>query len=527
MKKIIALTGSFNPVTRAHFEILSDAVEKFGADEGVFIATNDKYLTAKSLLKAKVPSNFILSEETRAEMLQSLSEENPKISFGGYEVGGIAPNTYASLVRLLKAKKKQYPREDIKLFFLFGADKLHGVPHWQHAEETIALCEYLVYARRLDMDAVLASDQFFTAHRDRIHLLQVENEDLEDVSSTEVRRRFFAGEDFSELMNEGPYRVMQRFSPADFSAVSPEDTVRAQYLYGGHYGKNAGRLQVYKNNSALFRAWAEPWLGDREAHRAAKVYRSAFSVSAPELLTPPEASCVNADCADVAEGLIRDGFHPAILNLASATSPCGGYHDGASAQEESISRMSTLSQSLYRFGDPKYKHIREAELPNTPGVYPLDLNFGGVYSPTVTFFRHGEEEFYAIREDKFDCPVITVASLSNREKNGYTNDQRRYFKADEYLTAEGCEIEKNKIRTIFRIALDNGHDSVVLGAFGCGVYRLRSDEVAGLFRAVLDEPEFRNRFRRLVFAIYEGKPSSRKAPMGREGKFAPFYEVFG
>ena len=77
MKKIVVFTGSFNPVTRAHFGIISDAVSKFGADEGVFIATDNKYLTKKSLLKTKIPSNFILSEATRAEMIRSLNAENP------------------------------------------------------------------------------------------------------------------------------------------------------------------------------------------------------------------------------------------------------------------------------------------------------------------------------------------------------------------------------------------------------------------------------------------------------------------
>ena len=60
------------------------------------------------------------------------------------------------------------------------------------------LCEYLVYARRFDLEKVISGDPFFAARRDRIHLLQVEDEDLEEVSSTELRRRFFAGEDYSE-----------------------------------------------------------------------------------------------------------------------------------------------------------------------------------------------------------------------------------------------------------------------------------------------------------------------------------------
>ena len=191
--------------------------------------------------------------------------------------------------------------------------------------------------------------------------------------------------------------------------------------------------------------------------------------------------------------------------------------------------MSTLSQSLYHFGSPKYKHIREAGLELVPDVYPMDINFGGVYSPCVTFFRHNADSYYALRDEIFDCAVVTVASLSNREKNSLNAvAERVYFDAEGCLTDEGRVIEANKIRTIYRIALENGHDSIVGGAFGCGIFRLHCDEVAGLFRDVLNEPEFKNRFKKIVFAIYEGKPTSRRRdPIGRDGKYAPFYEIFG
>lgn len=526
MKKIIALTGSFNPVTVAHYTILSDAVEKYGADEGVFIATNDAYLARKSLLKTNSPSNFMLSEALRSEMIRSLAADNPKLSYWGTELGGVDPSTYRTLVKLLKDKRKQYPGEEIILYFLFGADKLKQMPHWNHAEEMSELCEYLVYARHFDLEAVIQQDPFLTARRDRIHLMQVEDADLEDVSSTEVRRRFFAGEDYRSLMKEGPYRILQQLSPADFPAISDNDIIKAHILYGGRFGGNAARLRVFKANAKIFKAWPA-YLGNRDAHLRATAYTSAFTVQVPAQATPTETSCVNADCADVAKALLDEGLRPAILNLASAISPCGGYHKGTNAQEECLAQMSTLSQSLYQFGSPKYKHIREAGVTLVPGVYPMDKNFGGIYSPCVTFFRHNADRYYGLREETFDCPIVSVASLSNREKNDYTNDERIYFNDDGYLTEEGRQIEANKIRTIFRIALDNGHDSMVLGAFGCGVYHLHSQEVAALFRDILEESEFKNRFKKLLFAIYEGKPSPRKAPMGKDGKFAPFYKIFG
>ena len=527
MKKLIAITGSFNPVTVAHCKILSDAVERFGADEGIFIATHDSYLTKKSLIKKTPPSNFILPETLRGKMLNSLAKDNPKLSYWGVELGGAAPSTYRTLLKLMRDKQKQYKGEEIKLYFLFGADKLRQMPRWDHASEMIDICEYLVYARNFDLNAVISADPFLTAHRDRIHLLQVENEDLKDVSSTELRRRFFAGEDYRDLMNDGPYELMQTLSPSDFKPVSDEDIIKAHMLYDGRFGANAARLKVFKANSKLFKTWPA-YLGDREAHLVAKGYTAPFTVNVPELPTETSTDCVNADCADVAKQLLDEGLNPAILNLASRTSPGGGYHKGTSAQEECLCQMSTLSMSIYQFGDPKYKHIRESGVTVTPGIYPMDINYGGAYSPCVTFFRHGADSYYGLRATTFNCPVVTVASLSNREKNNYTNDERFYFDGEGYLTPEGIAIETNKIRTLFRIALENGHDSMVLGAFGCGVFHLHSDEVAGLFRSVLNEPEFKNRFKKLVFAIYEGKPTSRtRTPMGKDGKFAPFYDIFG
>jgi nicotinate (nicotinamide) nucleotide adenylyltransferase len=260
MKKIIALTGSFNPVTVAHYTILSDAVEKYGADEGVFIATNDAYLARKSLLKPNPPSNFMLSEALRSEMIRSLAADNPKLSYWGTELGGVDPSTYRTLVKLLKDKRKQYPGEEIILYFLFGADKLKQMPHWNHAAEMSELCEYLVYARHFDLEAVIQQDPFLSARRDRIHLMQVEDADLEDVSSTEVRRRFFAGENYRSLMKEGPYRILQQLSPADFPAISDNDIIKAHILYGGRFGGNAARMAVFKANAKIFKADYHPEL---------------------------------------------------------------------------------------------------------------------------------------------------------------------------------------------------------------------------------------------------------------------------
>ena len=313
------------------------------------------------------------------------------------------------------------------------------------------------------------------------------------------------------------------------------EKAKDQIAHGGRFGKKRVMEDVYRNNIEAFRYWGYRLpdgrivgLGDRNALLAGtKVYAKSFDVDdVPQCGCETKTGCVNADCVDVAEQMIKGGLRPAILNLASRRRPGGGYDRGMSAQEETLCRLSTLSQSLYQYYDPKYRCVQEAEVPHRFNAYPLDIDFGGIYSPGVMFFRKNLKDGYAFREDPFTCGVITVAALSFREPNNYCNEERQYMAPDGGFTPQGDAIQLNKIRTIYRLALKNGHDSIVLGAFGCGVNKLPCDAVADQFRRVLEEPEFKGKFRALVFAILEGCGSARH-PVEEQGKFAPFYEMFG
>ena len=303
---------------------------------------------------------------------------------------------------------------------------------------------------------------------------------------------------------------------------------------GGAYSIAREYKAVYERNRDVFRKWDYTTddglvvsLGDKAGFLAGtKVYDKPFAhcarkTSAKAMVT----DCVNADCADVAKGLLDSGYNPAILNLASRYHACGGYDSGAGAQEESLCRVSTLSQSLYQFFDPSLRCVREAEVPPRGNVYPLDIDFGGIYSPDVTFFRHGPTKGFELRSEPFRCGVISVAALNFRENTRYVNEELKYKAVDGGFTPDGDRVQMNKIRTIFRIALANGHDSLVLGAFGCGAFRLQPEAVAEQFARALDEAEFRRRFRAVVFAIWE--PGNIFDPHVGSGKFAPFYCLFG
>lgn len=301
-------------------------------------------------------------------------------------------------------------------------------------------------------------------------------------------------------------------------------------IASGRFGRQNARKEIYKLNTRLFNDWktgtANIDLGDYKAFLdGAKLYKVSFDVSdLGKVYESTLTGCINADCMEIAERLIAKGYNPAILNLASAKKPGGGYRDGMGAQEESLCYSSDLSLSLYQFGDPKYINIRESGVPVREIGYTLDINHGGIYSPNVTFFRNNISKYYTLRKEPFTCDVITVAALCFNSKTHYADiDELSYRSDDGGFTSEGKEIMLNKIRTIFRMGIEHGRDSLVLGAYGCGAYALLPSEVAPLFRVVMEEPEFKNKFKLIIFAILE-RP---RRPQGLEGHFAPFYREFG
>ena len=75
--------------------------------------------------------------------------------------------------------------------------------------------------------------------------------------------------------------------------------------------------------------------------------------------------------------------------------------------------------------------------------------------------------------------------------------------ADRRLSDWAAAITKNKNRTIYRIGILHGHDSLVLGAWGCGAFGNPPEQMAQLFIDVLNEDEFHGRYKDIRFAIIE------------------------
>jgi len=223
---------------------------------------------------------------------------------------------------------------------------------------------------------------------------------------------------------------------------------------------------------------------------------------------------LNQDCILVTRDLVEQGYNPALLNMASLYHPGGGVLQGSSAQEEDLCRRSTLAISLYQFSLPGGRY---GDLADMVGVkrraerYPMDNTYGGIYSPGITFFRGTRDEGYVLLDNPFRAAVISVASLNYNPKHGHNS-----LDANGNIPEADKPVLKEKIRTILRIGILKGHDSLVLGALGCGAFCTPPAQMARLFHQVLDEEEFRGRFSKIVFAIIDSPSSNNFKPFLKE-----------
>ena len=248
---------------------------------------------------------------------------------------------------------------------------------------------------------------------------------------------------------------------------------------------------------------------DAEMMQHTSFYESEQQFDGPAGEEPTVVEVVDMDCLYAAMQLLEQGFHPAVLNMASRRNPGGGVATGAGAQEETLFRRTNLFRSLYQYAP----YAVQYGISPSRFQYPLERNFGGIYTPGAVCFRETEQKGYALMDEPFTVSFISVAGLNRPD-----------------LTPEGMsadhhvEAVKNKIRTIFRIGLLHGHDSLVLGALGCGAFRNPPAHVARLFHEVMEETEFRNKYLKIVFAIIDDH-NARRAH-NPEGNFKPFYEEF-
>jgi uncharacterized protein (TIGR02452 family) len=188
----------------------------------------------------------------------------------------------------------------------------------------------------------------------------------------------------------------------------------------------------------------------------------------------------------------------ALLNFASARNPGGGYLGGARAQEEDLCRSSALYTTLLEARDYYDAHRQNRDTRYSHRV---------VFSPNVPVHRDGATRLLdaPYQVSYLTSPAPNAGALARHEPSALSE-------------IEGLLTER--AGRVLAVAAHHGVQTLVLGAWGCGVFRNDPATVAQVFRRHLaDGGVFAGRFARVVFAVYD--TSSAKSTL------AAFQETFG
>lgn len=181
----------------------------------------------------------------------------------------------------------------------------------------------------------------------------------------------------------------------------------------------------------------------------------------------------------------------AILNFASYKEPGGMFLQGSKAQEECLCHESCLYEVLSRI--PTYYEWNKNHL--NRGLY---LN-RAIASPSV-IFHHSKNPFFS-EINKFD--VITCAAPNASVFTKYNKDN-----------GEVKAVLESRIQFIKRIVESGSNgkiETLILGAYGCGVFGLEPKMVAETFKKYFTISSVH----RIVYAVIDEQSENYKS----------FYEV--
>ena len=183
------------------------------------------------------------------------------------------------------------------------------------------------------------------------------------------------------------------------------------------------------------------------------------------------------DCSTIRAAIDCHSEHPTskicLLNFANPIKPGGGYLNGRDSQEQCLCRQTLLYPTID--GNDMYTVNRK----NGSRPEASDIM---IYSPNVLVIRDNNYN----KIDPFKINIISSAAVDNRSGN----------------IKNSSEIMKNRIRRIIMTAASENNDILILGAFGCGVFRNDPNKIAKSFHDVLVDEGFKSHFEKIIFPIY-------------------------
>ena len=170
-----------------------------------------------------------------------------------------------------------------------------------------------------------------------------------------------------------------------------------------------------------------------------------------------------------------------VLNFASAKNPGGGFLNGAVAQEEALAISSDLY--LSQLQAPEFYGINRQ---SKTALYTHNL----IYSKGITFIRGANMNTVPepVKANVITCPAANAGA---------------YYRNDRGSKETVRRVMAERIRNILNVFAYKGDKTIILGAYGCGVFGNDPADVAGIFYDILKREGLERHFEYISFAVYD------------------------
>lgn len=187
----------------------------------------------------------------------------------------------------------------------------------------------------------------------------------------------------------------------------------------------------------------------------------------------------NSSSVEAILRLTGEGKPASILNFASAKNPGGGFINGAKAQEESLAASSCLYRTQLAHEEYYVKNRAFRSMMYTDHA---------IFSPDVVFFR---DERFCLLEQPVTASVLTLPAV---------NMGQVLLKGEDTVLAE--EVMRRRMKLSLAIFAWQGCEHLILGAYGCGVFRNDPKKIARWWKELLYE-DFAGVFETVIFAVLD------------------------
>ena len=247
-----------------------------------------------------------------------------------------------------------------------------------------------------------------------------------------------------------------------------------EILKEGAYQYNGVRIDIQELQTRSVKG-SRLYTPEEGERRLEKYSKEAGSQNPACPCTVENISTVDAILALAAEG--AQGL--AVLNFASSKNPGGGFINGAMAQEESLAASSGLYKTLT---------VNEGYYRANRACGTMIYTDHAIYSPDVVFFRDGG---FRLLERPVTASVLTLPAV---------NMGQVLLKGEDQEKAE--QAMRRRMELALALFAENGDRNLVLGAYGCGVFRNDPVKVAAWWRELL-EAGYGRYFDKIVFAVLD------------------------